>query len=78
MYSSNWWTHVEIAFPGDSSSQMTIRMHTVGSGLMDDTESVDLPEPTYADTSMISTRKSTKQRGIARSIGSSTNLSRAV
>jgi hypothetical protein len=49
MYSSNWWTHVEIAFPGDSSSQMTIGMHTFASGLMDDTESIDLPAPTYAD-----------------------------
>lgn len=49
MYNSNWWTHVENAFPGDSSGQMTIRVRTVCSGLMDDTESIDLPAPTYAD-----------------------------
>jgi hypothetical protein len=48
MQNSNWSMRVDISFP-DSYSGMTIGMYTFGSCLMDDTESIELPEPTFTD-----------------------------
>jgi len=48
LLSSNWGTQVDISFPG-SDSQMTIGMYTFGSCLLDDTEAIPLPDPTYED-----------------------------
>ena len=48
MHHSNWSMQVDISFP-DSYSGMTIGMYTFGSCLMDDTEKITLPEPTYTD-----------------------------
>ena len=46
MHHSNWSMQVSITFP-NSYSEMTIGLYTFGSCLMDDTEAIDLPEPTY-------------------------------
>jgi hypothetical protein len=48
MHHSNWSMHVSIAFP-NSHSDMTVGLYTFGSCLMDDTESISLPEPTFVD-----------------------------
>lgn len=48
MHHSNWSMQVSISFP-NSHSDMTIGMYTFGSCLMDDTEKIQLPEPTYTD-----------------------------
>ena len=48
MHHSNWSMQVDISFP-NSYSQMTIGMYTFGSCLLDDTETIQLPDPTYED-----------------------------
>jgi hypothetical protein len=48
MHHSNWSMQVDISFPG-SYSQMTIGLYTFGSCLLKDTETVQLPDPTYED-----------------------------
>lgn len=48
MHHSNWSMQFSICFP-DSCSEMTIGMYTFGSCLMDDTENIALPQPTYED-----------------------------
>jgi hypothetical protein len=46
--SSNWFMQVDIGFP-NSDSQMTIGLYTLGSCLLEDSENIELPQPTYED-----------------------------